>query len=480
MPYEYNLIIIGAGSAGMPCAIRAAERGLRVLVLEKEAEAGGTLHLTAGHLSAAGTRRQLEMGIEDDPDRHFEDIDRICKGTMNAVITRKAVELAPQTLNWLEDLGYPFHEKTPLIIHGHELYSKPRTYFGKEDIPPRINQPGKTVLHTLLPLWNQYLKTGQITLLTQHRMLRLLMEGKRITGVEAEHQGHTLRFTAADYVLTTGGYAANPEFFSKETTRLISTARTSSTGDGILAALELGAAFSGSEKHSSTLGGIELEPGSGRADFWKAWARVSNSTDRKTREIYVNEEGRRFMNEFDLTVDDRERIVLQQPGRRFWLIFDEKALTDGDCLVPQWTHEELKAASREEKAVWQADNLEELAHKTGLPAGSLVTTVLRYNDFAARQLDEDFGRSYLQHPLKQAPYYALLVYAYSLISFGGIEVNERLQLLHHEGWAMENLYAAGEILGAAATSGHAFCGGMLLTPAISFGKWLGEELGMRE
>lgn len=477
MPHEYNLIIAGAGSAGMPCAIRAAERGLRVLVLEKESEAGGTLHLTAGHLSAAGSRRQLQMGIEDSPARHYEDIDRICRGTMNAAITRKAVELAPHTLNWLEELGYPFHEKTPLIIHGHEPYSLPRTYFGKEDIPPRINQPGKTVWHTLLPLWNQYIKTGQIILLTGHRMTRLLADRKRITGVEAEFEGKVFQFTADDYVLTTGGYAANPAFFQQEPARLISTARTGSTGDGILAALELGAVFTGGEKHSSTLGGMELEPGSGRADFWKAWARVSNSADRKTREIYVNEAGRRFMNEYDLTVDERERIVLQQPGRRFWLIFDEQALNDGDCLVPQWTHEELKAASREEKAVWQANSLEELARKTGLPASNLAATVQQYNGFVARQLDEDFGRSYLQHPIQQAPFYALLVYAYSLISFGGIEVNERLQVLHRDGGAVENLYAAGEMLGAAATSGHAFCGGMLLTPAISFGKWLGEELG---
>jgi succinate dehydrogenase/fumarate reductase flavoprotein subunit len=70
----------------------------------------------------------------------------------------------------------------------------------------------------------------------------------------------------------------------------------------------------------------------------------------------------------------------------------------------------------------------------------------------------------------------LLVYAYSLISFGGIKVNDQLQVLCDDGTIIKNCYAAGEILGAAATSGNAFCGGMLLTPAISFGKWLGETL----
>ncbi len=76
----------------------------------------------------------------------------------------------------------------------------------------------------------------------------------------------------------------------------------------------------------------------------------------------------------------------------------------------------------------------------------------------------------------QPPYYAVLCYAYSLISFGGLKVNNQLQVVQQNNLPIENLFVAGEILGAAATSGHAFCGGMLLTPAISFGKWLGETL----
>ncbi len=474
-----DLIIIGAGTAGMSCAISAAQRGKKVLVIEKSDRVGGTLHFTAGHLSGAGTDRQKQKGITDSPDEHYADIVRISQNTMNHSLTRKAVDLAPITINWLDKLGYPFHEKAPLIIHGHEPYSKPRTYLGIGDTPPLINAPGKTILNLLKPLWDRFVTRGNIECKLSTKMKSIERVGDRITGIVIEDSESIQTIIATNYVLTTGGYAANPAFFNSVTynaSRLISTANPDSTGDGIIAVKEMGGIFSGSEKHSSTLGGLELTPGSGRVDFWGAWARVSNSMDRKQREVYVNEAGVRFMNEYNLNVDERERVVLQQPNRRFWLIFDEHALKDGASVVPQWTHKQLIKESNKNNAVWQANTIEELAEKTGLPLIALSSTVTQYNHFCETKSDLLFGRTYLDHPIKQAPFYAVLVYAYSLISFGGIEVNENLQVLIENKTPIKNLYAAGEILGAAATSGHAFCGGMLLTPALSFGKWLGDVL----
>ncbi len=474
-----DLLIIGAGSAGMTCAISAAAKGKKVCIIDKADQPGGTLHLTAGHLSAANTLLQSEKGIHDSTQEHYADIVKISRNTMNPIITRKAVDLAPATLNWLQDLGYPFHEKAPLIIFGHEPYTKPRTYLGTSDISPLIDAPSKTVLKVLLPLWNEYISAGLIDFRANTKLISIEKNGNTITSILVDGAEGLVRLSAHNYILTTGGYAANPDFFSavtKNATRLISTANPNSTGDGIIAAQAIGAIFSGAEKHSSTLGGIELEPGSGRVNFWNAWARVSNGMDRKQREIYVNDAGERFMNEYDLNVDERERTVLEQSNRRFWLIFDEYALRDGISVIPQWNADQIITESKKEKAIWQANSIAELAIKTGLPISTLTATVQQYNSFCNQQLDEKFGRTYLEHPIVNGPFYAILVYAYSLISFGGIEVNSNLQVLHQNHQAFTNLYAAGEILGAAATSGHAFCGGMLLTPALSFGKWLGEEL----
>jgi fumarate reductase flavoprotein subunit len=392
-------------------------------------------------------------------------------------------------------LGYPFHEKSPLIIYGHEPYGKPRTYLGVNDIRAQVDAPGKTLLHVLLPIFNKYVEAGKIEVHYNTKMVGIEVEGEEVTEIRVtsyelreidktrnpnpESRNQTTVLKAKNYILTTGGYASNPNFFKEVTdgaTRLISTANPDSTGDGIIAARACGARFSGAQKHSSTLGGIELAPGTGRVNFWGAWARVSNGIDRKQREIYINENGHRFMNEYDIHADERERLVLQQPNRRFWILFDNKALHDGPPLVPQWSAEQLIAESKKEKAVWQANTIEELAKKIQLPVDAVTQTVNTYNQYCTSQNDRDFNRTYLDHPLKQAPYYAVLVYAYSLISFGGIEVNENLQVLKEDGTHFTNLYAAGEILGAAATSGHAFCGGMLLTPALSFGKYLGDSL----
>jgi succinate dehydrogenase/fumarate reductase flavoprotein subunit len=331
----------------------------------------------------------------------------------------------------------------------------------------------------LLPYWNEQVQKGNIQLFNSCKLRHILTDNHIVAGVVAEQNSRELTFTADQCILSTGGYASNPSFYEKysnENSRLLSAANPASTGDGIIAAIQIGAIFQGAEKQMYTLGGMELQPGSGRINFWEAWARMSNGVDRKQREIYVNEKGVRFMNEYDWSVDKRERAMLEQPGKKCWILFDERALYDGDCLVPQWTADQLVHASYREKAVWQAPSLSELANKTGLPLQALEATISKYNESCASQFDSLWGRTYLEHPLSSPPYFAVLVYAYALISFGGLQVNEQLQVIKRDSYPYNNLYAAGEILGAAATSGQAFCGGMLLTPAISFGKWLGDHL----
>jgi flavocytochrome c len=481
---QYQIIIVGAGSAGMCCAIRAAEHGVHVLVIEKDTIIGGTLLLTAGHLSAGGTRRQKYKGIDDSPQNHFDEVMKISQNTANPEIVKLATELAPKTIDWLEDNGFEFAPETPAIIYGHAPYQTPRTYWGNQDYAGgRIATAGITIFNTLQPLWDKYVEEGKIKILLEHKLTTLLKIDSRVVGIKALHEGNESIFHGKNIVLTTGGYASNPEFFKEVTPdhpRLISTARATSTGDGIIAAQAIGAKFNGAEMHNSTLGGIELEPMSGRTDFWKQWARVSNSVDRKPREIYVNEQAQRFINEDEPNPDVREKLVHKQSGRRFWLIFDETALMSGASIIPQWTQEKIKQECQNEKAMWRANSIAELAQKIGLDSDKLDETVNKFNQYCKDKLDPDFGRNLTNletvFPIKNAPFYAILTYAYSLITFGGLATNNKLQVLNEKNEPIEGLYAAGEIMGVASTSGDSFCGGMVLTPALSFGKYLGETL----
>lgn len=477
---EHQIIVVGAGSAGMMCAIAAAEQGTRVLVIEKTSEIGGTLHLTAGHMSGAGTKRQLQKGILDTPEAHYADIMRINGNTGDATLIRLATELNPQVIDWLEGHGFTFEPRTPATIYGHVPYSTPRTHWGTVDYGgAEIKWAGTTIFRTIKPLWDNYVRQGLITVILQAKMTALHRDGQRISGLTYIQQRVEKTCTAQHIVLTTGGYGANSALFDVLTpraARLVSTARVSSTGDGILAAMTVGAQFRNGDAHQITLGGIELEPQSGRTDFWSHWARISNSVDRRPRELYVNARGERFMNEDLQSPDAREKIIIQQPRWQVWVLFDEQALSDGDCIIPQWTAGEIRAEATRKRAIWAANNIEDLAAQTGLAPEALAASVAQYNHAVATQHDEAFGRTYLRHPLTQPPFYALLTYGFSLVTFGGLAVDAQLRVLDLEGKAIAGLFAAGEILGAGATSGHAFCGGMILTPALAFGRYLGTKL----
>ncbi|MCU0426344.1 MAG: FAD-dependent oxidoreductase [Candidatus Kapabacteria bacterium] len=482
---SFDLIIVGAGTAGIPCAIEAAKAGVkRILVIEKSTVIGGTLHWTVGHLSGGGTNRQKAHGIKDSPEKHCAEVMRISEHSADAVITKLATEEAPKTLNWLESLGFPFDKDCPKIIFGHVPYTTARTHYAN------VARGGVVMLSLLLPLWEEWVKKGVITPLLGASLKDVLCENGAVKGVRVQSRGEAHEYYAPAIVLTTGGYAANPKFFAEtlpEAPPLFSTANHTSLGEGIQAAMRIGAKFHHAEKHNVSLGGIETVPNSQRVDYWDAWASVFSSAYRKTREIYVNDDGNRFMNEDEPSADIRERAVMKQANWRFWVIFDEHALRtsceENEPLVRQWiTPEMVRSHAARGTYCRTASSVGELAEKCGLAWQNVENAVTLFNaqfqDTFANQEDE-FGRAAFHAPLQEAPFYALRINASSLISFGGLAVNGDLQVLNTEGSPIQGLYAAGEILGAAATSGHAFCGGMLITPALSFGRLLGQRLGSR-
>jgi fumarate reductase flavoprotein subunit len=274
------------------------------------------------------------------------------------------------------------------------------------------------------------------------------------------------------------GYGSNPEFFARVTpqaARLVSTAIPQATGDGILAAIKLGAQFRNADKHLATLGGIETVPGSGRCDWNGAWANVYTAVYRPPLEIYVNERGERFINEDESSPDRREHAVFAQPGQRFWIIFDEAAIDAGSPLIRSWDGATLRAKAQEGQCAWVAEDLRELARKAGIHPDGLLNSVAQFNQ-AARTGVDPLGRRKLDHAISQPPFYAALSYAAALVTFGGLAVDTKLRVLDEAGRPIKGLYAIGEILGLGATSGRAFCSGMMLTPAISFGRMLGDRL----
>jgi fumarate reductase flavoprotein subunit len=135
----------------------------------------------------------------------------------------------------------------------------------------------------------------------------------------------------------------------------------------------------------------------------------------------------------------------------------------------------IRELAEEGGVAWLGDDSEELAGKAGIDPDGLRDTISRFND-AVRRSEDPLGRNHLPDPIETPPFYAVLTQGTTLGTHGGIAVDENLPVLNEEGEPIPGLYAAGEALGATATSGHDFASGMLLTPALSFGRILGRRL----
>jgi len=476
MSTTYDIIIIGAGTAGMTCAIEAAEQGASVVLVEKADKIGGAMHWSGGHMSAGGTQLQIRNNIEDSIQDHYDDIIRINESSGDLKLIRKAVEEAPNTLNWLDDLKFPWAPECPRIIYGHVPYTKPRTQYG--------SNKAISIFETIKPLWDAQVKAGRIHCLLNAEFKSLIADNGAYNSVAYESGGETFELKAKRIVITSGGYGSNEDFFKQKHGDIpfSSSAYPDSTGEVMIYMEELGAQFRMADYHLPSLGGLELEPGNKRANFNEAWAMVLTSVYRQPRDIYVNTSGERFLAEDEINADTREREVIKQKDWVFYVVFDEDALMAKDDngldnpIIIGWDVAKIKKEAQRNKAIFTAETIEDLAAKTNLPPEQLAKSISGYNKMVDNGEDPDFGRTYLEHKIAKAPFYAVKVFASLLVTFGGLEVNENLQLLDKSGKIMPGLYGAGEVLGLGATSGSAFCSGMAITPALSFGRILGRQL----
>ena len=465
-PDRFDVIVIGAGSAGLPLAIRAAERGARVLQLEADYRIGGTLHWSSGQISAAGTRLQHSQGIEDSPDEHFRDAQRIAHGRIDPVVLRLFVDQAAATIDWLMDLGFAPAPGTPVAGEAHEAYATRRYLWGANK--------GLSILDALRPSHERWVREGRIDLRLQNRMTGLLTDARgAVIGVRASTPAGELEFPGRNVVLASGGYAANPELWKKLTPAypLCSHANPYSRGDGIVAAKELGAAVDGSEKFLCTFAGVLENPGDPRTGSLL----LLSPGARKVWEIFVDRHGRRFMQEDHPSIDYRERALLRQPGTRMHIVFDHAILQNAATITLEPTAS-YRARFGRHPAFVKAKTLTELARKLGVPAANLRRSIREYNAAVASRVDQRQGKQFLIRPIAKPPFYAIKAQGLTVVSPAGLKVDRKLRVIGGNGRPIRNLYAAGEVLGFGRTSGDAFVGGLSLTPALTFGRLLGEEL----
>jgi len=462
---NWDVIVCGAGSSGMPAAIFAAKRGARVLLVDAAEEVGGTLHLAGGHMSAAGTRLQEARGIHDSPDEHYRDVMRISRGTANEELLRLAVDNAADTLHWLLDLGFEVSPECPAIVYGHEAYSIPRTYYGREK--------AISILKVVRPELFRLVAKGDVSLELRTRVTALRIEADRVVGIEVVGpDGRARTELGSNIVLTTGGYAANEAMFQRFSGNypLFTQAYPYSQGNGFQMVLDLGGEVRYGEYFLPTYGRVKDPKNPARI----AHLTVMTPQTRQPWEIHVNLDGARFGAEDDPSPDSRERTLMRQRDLTFWVIYDEAIRRQAPDLFINISDGDLEALWNRNPSFVRSDSLADLATRTGLSEGNLTATVDEYNASVAADKDA-LGRKHLPLTIGEAPFYAVMHHGISVVGFAGVRVGPDLRVVRRDGTTMQNLYVAGEMLGSA-MKGNSFASGMAVTPALTFGRLLGSRL----
>jgi fumarate reductase flavoprotein subunit len=473
----YDLIVIGAGTAGMPAAIFAADRGASVLLLDAAPIIGGTLAIAGGEICGAGTKTQERFGVTGDhPDIHFDDVMRMSNGLADPNVVRLTVDNAPAMIDWIDDRGWDCSDAHIIdgASEGRPGYSVKRYYqdkgMGKAIADLFIREVENRAAVPTAP-------GGRITVLTGTRALELLTsDAGTVEGVRAQTNGMTATYRGHHVLVTSGGYPANPWLFEQYVgaPMYINESYAYCTGGGLVMAERIGAALRGHNLH---------RPGSGSiltSDTYPAtvYARFDTRPQKRMPwEIWVNNNGERFVNEETPNRSAREQALMEQPGLRYAIVFDQAILDTAPPGIPGWTRDDMAAHFNTHMMFKTADTLEDLARMLKVNPAGLASTVAAFN--AGIEAGSDpLARAHRPLPIAQGPFYGIIHLGHSATSSVGITVNADLQAVRADGTPIPNLYAAGEALGSGATLGNAFVPGMMITPAMTLGRLLGERLAI--
>jgi fumarate reductase flavoprotein subunit len=461
-------VILGGGTAGLVAAIFAADRGAKPIVIEKSATVGGTLFISGGMMAAAGTVFQKAQGIQDSPEKHFNDVMQISAGTADRDMARLWVDHAGAMVNWLARNGFDIGENQPVKGTAYDEYSVPRYLWGVQN--------GRSILSVIKPLFDQRIAQGKITLLTGADAVDLIKDARgAIKGVViADSKGKRSDVLGSSTVIATGGCAANPVMFKElhGVPLYRKVAWPTSQGVGFTLGQGAGGFIRAADNYIGYYGSIAQSddiPSPPVADM------AIDPRKRAIWEVFVNTRGERFVREDHPSMSGRDRAMDLQPGHRFWAIFDQRILDEAPSLIANWSLEKLAATFNNHPMFKKANSLQELGVLAGIDPAKLVATIDGYNSSRENGKPDAFGRIQRPASIARGPFYAICSQTWTLKSYAGLAVNKRLQVVNQNGDAIPNLYAAGEVLGAT-TGGKAHTSGASVTPALTFGQLLGERI----
>ena len=480
---DADVVVVGAGGAGMTAAISAAADGLKVVVVESQAMVGGNSVRATGGMNAAKTPLQDKntfgesAGVEKtlaaaegyadnetitalaatvseqweaykaNPEGYFDSVELMeldtmigGKGINNPELVKTLCSNTADSIVWLDSVGASL---TSVGAFGGASVKR---------IHRPVNEEGKTlsVGAYIVPILEKNLQDAGVELILNTTVDTILTDANGaacgVSGVA--NDGSKLTVNADAVILTTGGFGANLDMvvsYKPELAGFMTTNAAGIQGQGIKMAEALGAA-------TVDMNQIQIHP-----TVEANTASLITEGLRGDGAILVNAEGKRFFDEVS-TRDKVSAAEIAQPGSYSYLIVDQ-AMADASNVIQGYIKKGFTT---------QGETYEELAKALGMDEATFAETMNTWNGYVEAKNDPDFGRTSFANPLNTAPYYAIKVTAGVHHTMGGLKINPAAEVLTEDGSAIAGLFAAGEVTGG--VHGANRLGGNAVADFVVFGR----------
>jgi len=460
---DADVVVVGAGGAGMTAAITAAAEGKSVVILESQSMVGGNSVRATGGMNAgktvyqdenefgesAGVEKTLKTAAEKyadnetitalaktvseqwaayqaNPTGYFDSVELMeldtmigGKGINDPELVETLCANSADAIDWLDEHGITLHNVSSFGGASVKRIHRP------------VNAEGKTVSvgSYMIPLLEENCEKAGVKMMLDTTATEILTDANgAAVGVKATGaSGETVTVNAKAVVLATGGFGANLDMVVKykpELKGFMTTNAPGIQGQGIEMAEAIGAATVDMDQ-------IQIHP-----TVEANTAALITEGLRGDGAILINEEGQRFIDEVG-TRDVVSAAEIAQTGSYSWLVVDQ-AMADASSVIQGY----IKKGYTVTGATY-----EELGKAMGVDAAAFAETMEKWNGYVEAKNDPDFGRTSFANPLNTAPYYAVKVTAGVHHTMGGLKINANTEVLNEKGEVIPGLFAAGEVTG---------------------------------
>lgn len=436
---DTDVVVVGMGLAGATAAVSAVDEGVKVVAIEKAGAAGGSSKYSGGFITAVGTKQAQEEGVTITADDYFasynaqEDLsekkDETDRDAMKAMIERSASDI-----EFLDNHNDP--------ITGPDGFGSDfKVWHYPADRTSAFDGEAAGADH-IVQLMEWLNKQDNFSIYYNTPATKILTdENGKVSGVECtRNDGSTLTVNAKSVVLATGGYAASKEMmerfcpdFPQEWVLPYTTSSMYNTGDGITMAEALNADIYEDGWWMDLAIGVDV------GGYSTYFPDTLNGLINYANYFVTDGTGKRILNVNSL-YGPRSIVfakAMEETGK-IYSIFTKEGFENGIQFIEDNNRVD-------NKNVYKADTLEELAEMTGMDANTFVEQVNRYNGMCEKGVDEDLGQTTLI-PIGEGPYYAVDIKTITMGTIGGLKTDDDKHVLDKEGNAIDGLYAAGELI----------------------------------